>query len=536
MSMEIQGFGASEPTGKSDPRLDALVVRLAEAQRRSKVRQSVETAVWSVIAGLGTYCALALLNALLGSSAPWLAFAGLPVPEWLAVWREPPVPQHSLIAFVVGLATLAVGVFGVIQKNPAVGRMARRADRRFNLDERMSTALEVAAGAGIPGVIAEALVQDAEKRTNAVVPTYLAPVGLPRSALAIPVLLVVGTWLSVAPPPPLLQEAIEAFRPVPVAVGMTAEQRDEAAARLRAVAAIIQQDGEERADPQLQAIARALEQLGEGLAARPTEFEQMMAEEMEKLLQLAKEAYARAGEREQSPRNLSRLVTPIAENFKPKPPPKKGAQGGPQNQLGQAGIGGAFEPEVNTMPKDNPFTGLLTTRDEYNGAGRDDFNAGMMKPGQALGDVGTGANGAPGDGIADAMGDAALDDDFFAGGAYEGGTGVGGELAGGADGAGPGDYAGVGTRELFGPEGRLRLVAGAQDMKLQNENLGQGRRTRFNLLPPPTEATAADGTQPGAVAGWRQMDEAEVTRAPLPIPSRDVVSRYFRALIAGRAQ
>jgi len=87
---------------------------------------------------------------------------------------------------------------------------------------------------------------------------------------------------------------------------------------------------------------------------------------------------------------------------------------------------------------------------------------------------------------------------------------------------------------LFGPEGRLRLVAGAQDMKLQNENLGQGRRTRFNLLPPPTEATAADGTQPGAVAGWRQMEEAEVSRAPLPIPSRDVVSRYFRALLAGR--
>ena len=189
------------------------------------------------------------------------------------------------------------------------------------------------------------------------------------------------------------------------------------------------------------------------------------------------------------------------------------------------------------MPKDNPFTGLMTTRDEYNGAGRDDFNNGQMKPGQTLGDNGGGAFGAPGDGIADAMGDAALEDDaFFAGGAYDGGEGgVGGELAGGADGAGPGDYAGVGTRELFGPEGRLRLAAGGQDMKLQNQNLGQGRRTRFNLLPPPTEAAETDGTQPGQVAGWRQMEEAEVTRAPLPIPSRDVVSRYFRALLAGRA-
>lgn len=536
MSMEIQGFGASGPTEKSDPRLDALVVRLAEAQRRSKVRQSVETVVWSIIAGLGAYCALALLHALLGSSAPWLSFAGLPIPEWLAQWREPPVPQHALLSFVVGIATLVVGVVGVIQSNPAVGRMARRADRRFNLDERMSTALEVTAGTGVTGVIAEALVQDAEKRTNAVVPTYLAPVGLPRTAIAIPVLLVLGTWLSIAPPPPLLQEAIDAFRPVPIATGLTAEERDEATARLRAVAAIIQQDGEERADPQLQAIARALQALGDGLAQQPNQFEQMMNAEMQKLLQLAKDAYARAGERDTSPRNLSRLITPIADGFKPKPPPQRGAQGGPQNQLGAAAAGGAFEPEVNTMPKDNPFTGLMTTRDQYNGAGREDFNNGQMRPGQTLGDNGGGAFGAPGDGIADAMGNAALEDDaFFAGGAYDGGeAGVGGELAGGADGAGPGDFAGVGTRDLFGPEGRLRLAAGAQDMRLQNQNLGQGRRTRFNLLAPPTEATAADGAQPGEVAGWRQMEEAEVTRAPLPIPSRDVVSRYFRALIAGR--
>ena len=130
MSMEIQGFGASGPTGKSDPRLDALVARLAEAQRRFKTRQSVETVVWSIVAGLGAYCALALLNALLGSSAPWLTFSGLPLPEWLATWREPPVPQHALIAVVGGIATLAVGIVGVMQSNPAVGRMARRADRR----------------------------------------------------------------------------------------------------------------------------------------------------------------------------------------------------------------------------------------------------------------------------------------------------------------------------------------------------------------------------------------------------------------------
>ena len=98
--------------------------------------------------------------------------------------------------------------------------------KRISTKHVQRIAVPFAAGAGIPGVIAEALMQDAERRTNAVVPNYLAPVGLPRSAIAIPVLLVVGTWLSVAPPPPLLQEAIEAFRPVPVAVGMTPEERD----------------------------------------------------------------------------------------------------------------------------------------------------------------------------------------------------------------------------------------------------------------------------------------------------------------------
>ena len=531
--MENQRLGASGPTDSPDPRLTALVDRLSRAQRRSTVIQFGDAVVWGIVTGLAVFCLLQLAHALLGTMAPWLAFAGLPMPEWLAGWRSPPAPQHALVAFAAGLASLGLGLVLAAQNGPGIPKMARAADRRFNMDERMSTALEVAAGtAGQPGIIAEALVRDAEVRTGAVDPNHLAPVRMPRSAVGIPLLLVVATWLTIAPPPALLQDAIAALRPA-TATEMTQAERDEAAARLRAVAAILKQDGEERADPQLQAIARALEVLGDNYANKEeTLAAQMMAAELEKLMQLAREAYARAGETPASPRNLSRLVADAVRDLKPKAPPgAKPGTDGPMNQLGQQAKGaGRLEPEVNTMPANNPFTGLLTNREE---AGRDDFAA-MMQPGTTLGDMGAG-NGAPGDGVADAIGDYEMDDDFFGGGAYEG-FGAGGELVGGADGAAPGDYAGVGTRELFGNEGRLRRLAGTNDMMLQNNALGQGRRTRFNLLPPPTEATNTDGTKPGEVAGWRQLEEAEVTRAPLPIPSRDVVSRYFRALLTGRTE
>jgi len=514
-------------SGASDSRLAGVVERLGQARRRTAYGAFVTVATIGVLVALALFCLLELMQGLLGDLAPWLAFANLPVPAWLAAWRPAPVPQHLMLAVDVAILAMIAAPLVAMARRPEIDRMARAADRHFHMNESVSTALEVA---GAPdrfaytGVVGEALVKSVHDRTDKVDAADLVPVRLPRAAIGVPVLIAVAALLTVAPPPPLLQEAFAALRPPPEVGGFTEADRHDAAVTLQAIAAILKQDGEDRADPQLQQIAHDLEQLGQQFANNPGMGAGELAAGLERLMALATEAYRRVGEDPNSPKNFGRL---IGETF---------------NQV-TAKAARTIAPGARAMQQqdgwnrpDNPFTGLMTTRDEYNGPGRNDA-ADMVPPAGVLGDPGDGRFGAEGDGIVDALGDRPPgSDDVYGPDGPGGGGGPLGEMVGGADMAGPGDFAGKGTQALFG-EYMARLgLAAEYEMMLKNAAGGGGRRTRFNLPPQMGGDNPGLGGAPAATGGWVAKQEHEVTRTPLPATARDIVSRYFQALMVERGK
>ncbi len=514
------------PNGATDARLAGVLERLGRARQRTAYGTFVTIATGGVLIALTLFCLLELMHGLLGSLAPWLAFENVAVPQWLAAWRPAPVPQHLMLAIDVAVVVMLIAPAVALLRRPEIDRMARAADAKFQLHESVSTALEVAAAPNRhAGVVSQALLQSVQARAASVVPSNLVPVTLPRVALGVPVLIAVAALLSVAPPPPLLQEAWGALRASPEVGTFTDADRDEAAVTLQAIAAILKQDGEDRADPQIQQIAHDLEQLGKQLATTPGMGIQDLADGLDRLMARATEAYQRVGEQPEAPTNFGRMIGAVATQL-----------GANRTKTIAAGARAMQQQEGWNRP-DNPFTGLLTTRDEYNGPGRDD-PADMVPPAQVLGDAGDGRFGAEGDGIVDAIGDGrAPDDDVYGPDGPGGGGGPLGEMVGGADGEGPGDFAGKGTTGKLFADYMARLgLAAEHEVLLQNAAGGGGRRTRFNLPPQMGGENANLGGAPAAAGGWVQKQEQEVTRTPLPATARDIVSRYFQALMVERGK
>ena len=513
----------------TDPLLAGVVVRLRRARRRFAYSTVVNLGLASVVIALAVFCLLQLADDLLGDLAPFLTFSGLFVPEWMADWRPSPFPQHLLLAAGAGLAAIAFVPVIAVLRHPGVAFMARAADRRFATGDCMSTALEVSwAPARWPGIVSQALLRYAGARSDLVDPRRLAPMRLSRFAAGVPILLVAALLLTLAPPPPLLQNAYDALLPVAVETpSRTQEQQDKSAANLRVIAAILKQDGEARADPAIQAIAHALDQLGNEVARDNGLDEQELAQELGRLLTLARDAYARAGEKDTS-RNLARLIAGLNELAPNRP---TGAyQDVPFN------AGGGEHPEQPVI-EDNPLTALLTTR-EY--VGIEDF-ADLVPPGTVLGDPRTDRD-LGGEGPADALAEEDLtrtydlvDPDYGPEGPNTNGPAAG-VLIGAGDGEGEGDYAGIGERSPFGPGGAPGApIDVAGEMLLKNPVRGGGRRIRFDF-PPQAALHAPDGNVPGDAGGWRTIAEGEVTRVDLPAPARDVVSRYFEAMRLGSAE
>ena len=278
----------------------------------------------------------------------------------------------------------------------------------------------------------------------------------------------------------------------------------------------------------LQALAHDLDRLGEQLVAKSGQKMDVeaLAQGLEKLYARATEVYNDIGLGAVAPGNFAKAIGEALAEVQPKRINKP--------------LSMAKRPDQPGWNKEgNPFTGLMTTRDEYNGAGRDDVKD-MIPPGQVTGDPGNGKFGAEADGEIDGLADFAPtgEDDIYGdlgGGGAPGGLG---EMVGGADGEGPGDYAGTGkAARLFGDmAARLGLATGAE-MMLENPAVGGGRRTRFNLPPQMGgNETMGDGKAPTATTGWKATPEHEVTRTALPVAARDIVSRYFQALQVERAK
>lgn len=513
----------------TNPGLASLAERLRQAQWRSTLFRAINCLVTGLLVALAVFCLLQLAHELLGTLAPSVTFADPFVPGWIADMQPPPFSQNLLLAAGAGIVVILITPVFAILRHPDIGFMARAADRRFGMQDCLSTALEIESDpARSHGVVVQALLQDAGSRSKAVDPRSLVPLRLHRQAVGVPVLLAGAALFTFAPPPPLVQDAYQALLPTTFKTPSLTQEQAETAANLRAVAAILKQDGEARADPAIQAIASAVNRLGKEVTRNSGMKGDTLSKELSRLLTLARNAYERVGEAK-TPRNLSRLIADLGADAPNRP--DKEYQDVPVNETTEE----VWEPPLEDNPLGADGVGLLTTR-EY--AGIDDFDN-MVAPPTVLGDP---RRDQPrGEGPAHAMAmdertatmNAPGDDDYGPAGPNADGA-IAGEMIGAGGGFGEGDYAGIGTEALFGPgEGPFDPFAVAGELVLENPGLGGGRRIRFNL-PPQVELRVPEMNIPGAVGGWRTLAEGEVTRTDLPAPARDVVSRYFKTLRLGR--
>src|SRR5690606_1499256 len=100
-----------------------------------------------------------------------------------------PGPADSLSSsLVLALGVLLTGVAGVLgyihRRRATLATAARMADVRFDLDERLSTALECGLGTGASSdqPVVRALLADAAARSASVDPVTLVPLAVPRPA------------------------------------------------------------------------------------------------------------------------------------------------------------------------------------------------------------------------------------------------------------------------------------------------------------------------------------------------------------------
>lgn len=158
-------------------------------------------------------------------------------------------------AMVVGIGGVGTGL--AWWRAPGLPELAARADRRFLLGERLSTAIGLEPEAqGWRGVIAQALRRDAAQRAGEVKPNALAP--LAGWGLGIAALALVGAGLAFWTPsdvvaPPASREMVA----MPVDAAARAQN-------LGTIAEVIRADAEIRQNDYLKAVAEAVERLAQG--------------------------------------------------------------------------------------------------------------------------------------------------------------------------------------------------------------------------------------------------------------------------------
>src|SRR5437868_5017138 len=165
---------------------------LLHARSRARLGSVLRGAVWSVLLGLIVLCMLEATSAFLN----WW-----PV-HWPPALSGTPLLNHLALSVIAFAGAFAVAVLLTFLLAPDVAALARAAERRFALQERLSTALEVTATLRADTAfdpIRAALLADAENHAGAIDPRRLVRLTLPRATWAVPVLLVAAVLLQLVP-------------------------------------------------------------------------------------------------------------------------------------------------------------------------------------------------------------------------------------------------------------------------------------------------------------------------------------------------
>lgn len=201
------------------------------------------------------------------------------------------VPMFGVVvvgtALLLGwLATLAGAWLGL----PGIDDLARRADSHYELEELLSTAVEVERGSDTRprSEIAEALLRKAESTSNLIDPRQLVSrrVGAPAQIAVVLIVLALSVQVLPAHLPPFYQTVV----PNGTSELIPSDERDKLAANVRRVAHLLEQEAERQNDAYLQAVARTLETLERDIGGGGLE-RSAAAEELDRLTDHVKSAF-----------------------------------------------------------------------------------------------------------------------------------------------------------------------------------------------------------------------------------------------------
>jgi hypothetical protein len=504
---------ASVPTSENADRLPASRACLEAMRMRSRMASMLRGAIFSLVAALALLCGLEILALYSDIAAPAASLAA------------PSGQPFSYIAWSVAAFACAFALATVLAflRTPDIAMLARKADRALALQERLSTALEVDAispSQAALGPVRAALLADAERHAAAIDPRQIVRLDLPRAVWAVPGLIVMAALLQLVSP--------DAFGLAvshgPVAgterdgVSFSGPQAAEAAANLRRVAELLGKDAQERSDPYLRTIARALERLSAD-AERPGVDRRVLAGALDRLLAHTRQAYGQANNAKGGsvPRDvvqqLQAALDDIAGNRQtgtatPREP-DAGARDVAAAKEGQAGRS-AQSPERKTAsvgtPPETATPGRQPSRDDLL-KDLDDYDPvdPRIEKERAFADQQRRARAA-----SQSVG-AARD-----------------------AGQGEGDRAGDGTRPLgnAGAAASTELAPGVE-MLLPDQAAANGGRIRIEL---PPEVMRSDVAPPAAGSGgeWQRAREGAIARAVPGAEDRKVLGRYFARSAGGR--
>src|SRR5262245_21376409 len=496
--------------GAAGIRLPLVQAGLLRAQSRWRLSAMLHGAVWSMIFGLAVFCALRATTLLLeGEAARWL-------PRLLVAPSLLDQLATSAIAFA---CALVVAVLATFLLTPDLATLARAADHRFALKERLSTALEVATARPSDAAqdpVRSALLADAEQSATSTDMRALVSLRLPRAAWAVPALLVTALLLQTVPPDMLghATPGASATRNAPDNGALSGNQAADTAANLRRIAEALDQEGAQRSDPYLRTIARALERLsmevGRAAIDRPR-----LARELGQLLVHAQQAYAQSDRPadqtapQQHPTDLLRSALEeitggrqaSAAPTRDSPAPK--ATAADRNPPGRP-----------AQPKDRKASGTPTQAEQIAAAVR-------RLTGQDIPWLFVDEDGAEVDPRSQLERLMAEEERRARAAA---------QPAGGAAnaGRGDGDQAGDGVQPLGrGASAKTADPAATEQMLLPDPQSREGGRIRIEI---PPNAALSDVAAPSSVAGsgWRRVQEQSVERPTLEAEGRRIVGRYFK--------
>ncbi len=422
-----------------------------------------------------------------------------------------------LLAAAAGLVGAGIAAAALLARRPTLAEIARRADSRFALNERVSTALQLSTSRhGFDGAVGRALLQDAERRSDAVDPSALVRVQFGRIAIVLLAALAFAT-VALALQPGLSEGEESAAVNAPPAELTAAEQAD-TAEDLRRIGDALATDAEARDDAFLEAIAREVQQLGAQLEAGEIPDREILLAELDRLTEFAADAYERAGDAGAQD-DLSRLLDATRQNV-----------ARPEQFMPNVGEEALAGPD-NAVPEN------AGPAPEAEGGALDDMLADIEADQAAAAEARemTPQAGQPGEGVVGDYYELARADAAARAAAAERRAAneqelAGAQLAGPAQNSnrGEGLMAGQGEQPLEGDIIEADPFEMGGELLLEDELDGEGRRIKVDV---PPEAESIQLAAGDVVAGdWQRFQETEVARSLYPLSDRDVLARYFRGI------